>query len=220
MTITLPRPRVVAVPERVRDTLAAERVGALLVVGGTATMAASAAVLVSLALLPTGSSFLARTVSAAVYGPYGELVSVALLLFGLGALALGLALAARVHGRAGRVCGGLVSVWATASMIDAFLRTNRIGVHTVRGESHIVLAIIGLVAQLIVASYLPLLLRRRTGRASYATFGSSVLVVAAGGFFALHPADLAGLAERSLLASSALWMIVNVRVAARLEPRT
>lgn len=189
-----------------------------LTVVGAAAMTLVVADLAALALLPTGASPLAKTVSVDVYGPYGELVPLALLLFGFGALALGRAIALCLRGRAGRLCGGLVAVWATVSLIDAVVPTNRSGRHTVHGEVHIGLAITGLVAQVVVAVAYPLVLRRREIGSSYAVLGTGVLVLAAGSFFAVHPAGLAGMAERCLFLTSAAWMVVGAVVARRGRP--
>lgn len=47
---------------------------------------------------------------------------------------------------------------------------------------------------------------------------ATILVLAAGMFFLVHREDMAGLGERFLFAASALWMVVNVRLAGRSGP--
>jgi hypothetical protein len=182
---------------------------------GTVAMGLVMLVLLSLALLPTGESCLSKTVSVAVYGPYGELVPLVLLVFGVGAAALGRALALRLNGRPGVICGRCVFVWATVSLIDAVVPTNPTGEHTVHGEVHIVLAITGLVAQVFVAVYYAVVLHRLHGRIPRPVLAAALFVLAAGGFFAAHPEGLAGLAERLLFASSAVWTITAVGAAGR-----
>lgn len=180
---------------------------------------AAIAVLVVLALLPTGRSVLRKTVSVGVYGPYGQLVPLALALFGISAHLFARAIRASLGGRTGLACACLVGVWGSASAVDAVVRTNRTGTHTWHGETHIALALAGFGAQLVAALLLPVLLHRRSGSWSAPALATAALVVAASVLSVLQPDGLTGLGERSMFVASALWMVVAVRLGPHRGPQ-
>lgn len=177
------------------------------------------AALLAHALLPTGESVLRKTISVGVYGPYGQLVPLALALFGISAHAFARAIRASLGGRTGLACACLVGVWGTASAVDAVVRTNRTGAHTWHGEVHIALALAGFGAQVVAALLLPVLLHRRSGTWSAAALAAALLVGAACVLSVLQPDGLTGLGERSMFLASAVWMLVAVRLGPGRRPQ-
>lgn len=184
-----------------------------------ALLLAALAVLLVLALLPTGESVLRKTVSVGVYGPYGQLVPLALALFGVSAHLFARAIRTSLAGQTGLACACLVGVWGTASAVDAVVRTNRTGAHTWHGEVHVALALAGFGAQVVAALLLPALLHRRSGTWSAPALTTALLVVAACVLSVLQPDGLAGLGERSMFAASAVWMVVAVRLGRPRRPQ-
>ncbi len=183
-----------------RTTRALSCVGAVL-------LAAMTVLLVLLATLPRHEPFLADTLSTDAYGPHSGLVLGALLLFGLAAACFAVVLVLRLRGPTGLACGLLVAVWGAASVFDAFVRTSRAHVGTSFGQLHTMLAVAGIVAQLVVSLVYLGVVRHRAGRVPGTVGLTTALVLAGEVFVAVHPDSLAGLSERVLIAASALWMI-------------
>lgn len=186
---------------------------------GAGLLVAVTVLLVLLAALPGRQPFLADTVSSNAYGSHGTLVFYVLLLFGLATAALALALGLRLRGPAGVVCGLLVAVWAGAAVFDAFVpTTSRRHVGTAFGQVHTMIAVAGIVAQVIAALVYLRVVRRRVGHLSALLLAVTGFVLAGVAFMALHPNSLAGLAERLLFAASAVWMLTSVQTAPPLTP--
>ncbi len=185
---------------------------------GVALLTVAVLLLVALAVLPGGSPVASTTLSVDVYGPRGDLVRVALFVFGVGTYVLAATFALELGGWLGRFAAGTAAVWATASAVDAFVSTSRTGQQSLHGLVHIAFAITGLLAQVVIAVAYPVLLRRRLHHVPLASGASSLFVVIAAALFFLGGRDgWVGAGERTVLFSSAVWMVVNVIVADRLE---
>lgn len=183
---------------------------------GRVLLATVALLILLLAVLPGRRSFVTDTVSSAAYGPQRGLVFAVLVLFGLATGSLALALALRLRGVAGAVCGSLVGVWAAAAVFDAFVRTTphaRAG--TAFTQVHTMVAVAGIVAQVLAAAAFLVTVRRRTGRLPRVPVAVTAVVLAGVVFVAVHPDSLAGLSERLLIAASGGWMLVSVQAARR-----
>ncbi|HEY5336012.1 MAG TPA: DUF998 domain-containing protein [Mycobacteriales bacterium] len=202
-------------------TGAAESVARALSYGGAGLLVAVTVLLVLLATLPGRQPFLATTVSSNAYGSHGGLVFSALLLFGLATAMFALALGLRLRGAAGVTCGLLVAVWAGAAVFDAFVpTTSRHHLGTAFGQVHTMIAVAGIVAQVIAALVYLRVVRRRLGRVSAQQLAVTGFVLAGAAFMALHPNSLAGLSERLLFAASAIWMLTSAWTAPPRASRT
>lgn len=186
----------------------------LLQYSGWTLLTATAVLLVLLTALPDGEPVLADTVSSAAYGAHGAMVFAILLTFGLATASFAVALGLRLGGRAGQVCGALVGVWSVAALFDAFVKTtSRAHTGTSFSQVHTLAAVAGIAAQLLVAITYALVVRRRLKHVPAPLVAVTTVVLAGVAFVIVHPDELAGLSERMLLAASAAWMLVSVRVA-------
>jgi hypothetical protein len=199
--------------------LVAPALTVLLAGAGSALFLAVLVLLVLLAALPGRPPFLANTISRDAYGPHGGLVFPVLLLFGLGTALFALCLGLRLRGTAGATCALLTGVLSVAAVYDAFVRTPAVHTGTAFGQVHTLLAVAGIVSQLVVALLFASVVRRRRGRLPPLLGWVTALVLAGVVFVAVHPNSLAGLSERLLFAASALWMLTSAHTA-RLCPPT
>lgn len=174
-----------------------------------------AGLIVLLAVLPTGVSATRQTISAYARSPQGDLLRLAFT-----CLAVGSALAAYEFWRAipgtwGRLIASLTCLWVLGDVIDTLVEINPIGVSTVHGEIHAVVAVVAFSAvAATVLAFVGWLLCRAAAR-PVSTLVASVLALVAVAFELVVTASsatfMAGSAERAFFFSSLIWMLAARR---------
>lgn len=172
------------------------------------------AVVVLLAFLPTGISATRQTISAYALSPDGDL-----LVLGFGCLALGSALAAyefwrSVSGIWGVGLATLTAVWVCGAVIDTVVDVNPVGIRTLHGAVHAVVAVVAFsaVAVTVLVFLAWLRLGRGVGRLQAPAVVVSVLALVSVAFeltvTVLSLVPVAGTAERLYFGCALAWMTV------------
>jgi hypothetical protein len=180
---------------------------------------AFAALLVVLAMLPTGDSVTDQTISTYALGPYGELIRVALLCLGLGSYVVAAGFWRALRGPYGLALAALACVWATGCVLDSWVDTNPPGRTTTSGQIHLMAAFAAFAALIVAAFVFVGWAWRRTGGVPRGSVLTTAFVLAACGA-QLAATDRAfdawgGMVERLVFASSICWMLAAARLVQR-----
>jgi Protein of unknown function (DUF998) len=178
-----------------------------------------AALVLLLTFLPTGVSATRQTISVYALSPQGALLRLA-----FACLALGSAIAAyefwrSITGLWGRLIASLTGLWVIGAVIDTVINVNPVGVHTVHGQIHTVVAVVSFsaVAGTVIAfvGWLYSQVSRDRFIAIAASIVALLTVVFELSVTATSATFMAGTAERVFFVGALTWMITARHTVAR-----